>query len=74
MQKAIDETQHDVTGTVASEVTKKCIVAGAPHRSLSAPISPLRGRQVYNQQDAEGFIRLTPAPKLRAWRDSATVR
>ncbi|MCY4514130.1 MAG: argininosuccinate synthase, partial [Candidatus Tectomicrobia bacterium] len=78
LQKAIDETQHDVTGTVRLKLYKgNCIVAGRrSNRSLyRTDFATFEADEVYNQQDAEGFIRLNGLRlKLRAWRDASTTR
>jgi argininosuccinate synthase len=78
LQKAVDETQHDVTGTVRLKLYKgNCIVAGRrSSRSLyRTDFATFEADEVYNQQDAEGFIRLNGLRlKLRAWRDAATAR
>ena len=78
LQKAIDETQHDVTGTVRLKLYKgNCIVAGRrSSRSLyRTDFATFEADEVYNQQDAEGFIRLNGLRlKLRAWRDAPASR
>ena len=77
LQKAIDETQHDVTGTVRLKLYKgNCIVAGRrSSRSLyRTDFATFEADDVYNQHDAEGFIRLNGLRlKLRAWRDALTA-
>ncbi|MDI1472864.1 MAG: argininosuccinate synthase [Thermodesulfovibrio sp.] len=61
LQKFIDETQKNVTGTVRLKLYKgNCIVTG--RRSLyslySAELATFEKDQIYNQQDAEGFIKI----------------
>ena len=78
LQKAIDETQHDVSGTVRLKLYKgNCIVAGRrSSRSLyRTDFATFEADEVYNQKDAEGFIRLNGLRlKLRAWRDTPASR
>ena len=78
LQRAIDETQHDVTGTVRLKLYKgNCMVAGRrSSRSLyRTDFATFEADDVYNQQDAEGFIRLNGLRlKLRAWRDAPSAR
>jgi argininosuccinate synthase len=67
IKKMIDETQRDVTGTVRLKLYKgNCIVAGRKsEKSLySDAFATFEKDTVYNQQDAEGFIRLN-ALRLR---------
>ena len=77
LQRAIDETQHDVTGTVRLKLYKgNCIVAGRrSSRSLyRTDFATFEADDVYNQHDAEGFIRLNGLRlKLHAWRDAPTA-
>jgi argininosuccinate synthase len=67
LNKMIDETQKNVTGTVRVKLYKgNCIVTGRKSaRSLYDPeMATFEKDQVYNQKDAEGFIRLN-ALRLR---------
>ena len=67
LKKTIDETQRDVTGTVRLKLYKgNCIVCGRKsERSLyHDAFATFEKDVVYNQQDAEGFIRLN-ALRLR---------
>lgn len=61
MQKLIDEAQKGVTGTVRLKLYKgNCIVTGrkAPNSLYSAELATFEAEEVYNQKDAEGFIKL----------------
>jgi len=61
MQKMIDETQKNVTGTVRMKLYKgNCIVVGrkSPHSLYSEDFATFNSDEVYNQKDAIGFIRL----------------
>jgi argininosuccinate synthase len=73
LQAAIDETQRDVTGTVRLKLYKgNCIVAGrkSPRSLYRNDYATFEADQVYNQHDAEGFIRLNGLRlKLQALRD-----
>jgi argininosuccinate synthase len=73
LQAAIDETQQDVTGTVRLKLYKgNCIVVGrkSPRSLYRNDYATFEADQVYNQHDAEGFIRLNGLRlKLRALRD-----
>ncbi len=67
MRKTIDETQRDVTGTVRLKLYKgNCIVTGRKsEKSLySGEFATFDEDSVYEQKDAEGFIRLN-ALRLR---------
>jgi len=67
LKKAIDETQRDVTGTVRLKLYKgSCTVAGRKsEKSLyHGAFATFEKDTVYNQKDAEGFIRLN-ALRLR---------
>ena len=74
LQAAIDETQRDVTGTVRLKLYKgNCIVVGrkSPRSLYRNDYATFEADQVYNQHDAEGFIRLNGLRlKLRALRDA----
>jgi argininosuccinate synthase len=61
MQKLIDESQQQVTGTARLKLYKgSCIVAGrrAPQGLYRPEFATFEREEVYNQQDATGFIRL----------------
>lgn len=67
LKKTIDETQTDVTGTVRLKLYKgNCTVVGRKsEKSLySGDFATFEEDAVYNQRDAEGFIRLN-ALRLR---------
>jgi len=62
MQALIDESQKNVTGIVRLKLYKgNCIVVGRKSEvSLYDPdFATFEGDEVYNQKDAEGFIRLS---------------
>ena len=61
MQNLIDEVQIGVTGTVRVKLYKgNCIVTGRKSaKSLYSPeLATFEAEEVYNQKDAEGFIKL----------------
>jgi argininosuccinate synthase len=61
LQKLIDESQQPVTGTARLKLYKgTCIVAGrrAPQGLYRPEFATFEREEVYNQQDATGFIRL----------------
>ncbi len=61
LQKLIDESQKGVTGTVRLKLYKgNCIVVGrkAPKSLYSSELATFESEEVYNQKDAEGFIKL----------------
>lgn len=61
LQTAIDSIQKDVTGTVRLKLYKgNCIVVGRKSpRSLYHPeLATFEAEKIYNQKDAEGFIKL----------------
>ena len=61
LQALVDETQKNVNGTVRLKLYKgNCMVVGRKsHTSLYDPdFATFEGDAVYNQKDAEGFIRL----------------
>ena len=61
LQSLIDEAQKGVTGTVRLKLYKgNCIVVGrkAPKSLYSPELATFEADQVYNQKDAEGFIKL----------------
>ncbi len=66
----VDETQKTVTGTVRLKLYKgSCTPAGAksPYSLYSEDMATFGRDEVYNQQDAEGFINLFGLPiKVRA--------
>jgi len=67
LQGFIDETQRNVTGTVRLKLYKgNCTVVGrkSPHSLYSPEFATFEEEDVYNQKDAEGFIRLN-ALRLR---------
>jgi argininosuccinate synthase len=67
MRKLVDETQHDVTGTVRLKLYKgNCMVVGRKSdKSLyHSGFATFEEDEVYRQKDAEGFIRLN-ALRLR---------
>ena len=76
LQAAIDEAQRDVTGTVRVKLYKgNCFVVGRKSaRSLYRnDFVTFEADQVYNQHDAEGFIRLNGLRlKIRSLRDQAS--
>lgn len=67
LQAAIDSTQQTVTGTVRMDLYKgNVIVTGrrSPNSLYSQDIATFEADTVYNQRDAEGFIKLN-ALRLR---------
>ncbi len=61
LQKFVDESQKDVTGTARMKLYKgNCIVAGrkSPHSLYSEEFATFDKDAVYDQKDATGFIRL----------------
>ncbi len=61
LQKFIDEVQKNVTGSVRLKLYKgNCIVAGrkSPYSLYSKDLATFEKDQVYNQKDAEGFIKI----------------
>jgi argininosuccinate synthase len=61
IQRLIDYTQKVVTGTVRLKLYKgNCIVAGrkAPKSLYSPELATFEAETVYDQKDAEGFIKL----------------
>lgn len=67
LQKAIDETQKQVSGTVRLKLYKgSCRVVGrtSPNSLYREDIATFEQDSVYNQADADGFIRLN-ALRLR---------
>lgn len=67
LQKLIDETQKNVTGTVRLKFYKgNCIVLGrkSSYSLYKKELATFEKDQVYNQKDAEGFIKIN-ALRLR---------
>jgi argininosuccinate synthase len=61
LQKLIDDAQKGVTGTVRLKLYKgNCIVVGrkAPKSLYSPELATFEAETVYDQRDAEGFIKL----------------
>lgn len=61
LQKMIDEAQKGITGTVRLKLYKgNCIVTGrkAPKSLYSPELATFESETVYDQKDAEGFIKL----------------
>ncbi|MHB8830289.1 MAG: argininosuccinate synthase [Syntrophales bacterium] len=61
MQRFVDETQENVTGTARLKLYKgNCIVVGrkSPFSLYSEDVATFEKDRVYNQKDATGFIRL----------------
>lgn len=61
MQAAIDKTQENVTGEVRLKLYKGNVTVvgrSSEHSLYSEEHSTFEEDEVYNQQDAEGFIRL----------------
>jgi argininosuccinate synthase len=61
LQTAIDSIQKDVTGTVRLKLYKgNCIVVGrkSPKSLYHPELATFEAEKVYNQKDAEGFIKL----------------
>jgi argininosuccinate synthase len=75
IQAAIDEAQKDVTGTARVKLYKgSCTLAGRKSRQslYRLDIATFEEDEVYNQKDAEGFIRLNALRlKIRAQRKKA---
>ncbi len=61
LQTLIDETQKNVTGTVRLKLYKgNCIVTGrkSPCSLYSKDLATFERDEIYNQRDAEGFIKI----------------
>ncbi|MCE5194043.1 MAG: argininosuccinate synthase [Nitrospiraceae bacterium] len=61
LQTMIDDTQQDVTGTVRLKLYKgNCQVVGrkSPKSLYHAELATFEAEEIYNQKDAEGFIKL----------------
>jgi len=71
MQKLIDETQKNVTGTVRIKLYKgNVVIVGrkSPYSLYDPEIATFEEDQVYNQADADGFIKLNALRlRLRKW-------
>ncbi len=68
IQKLLDDTQKDVTGTARLKLYKgNCIITGrkSPKSLYNAKLATFEAEEVYNQKDAEGFIKLN-ALRLKA--------
>jgi argininosuccinate synthase len=68
LQGMIDEIQKNVSGTVRLKLFKgNCIVAGrkSPNSLYDTKLATFEAEDVYNQKDAEGFIKLN-ALRLKA--------
>jgi argininosuccinate synthase len=68
LQKMIDEIQKDVTGTVRLKLYKgNCMTVGrkAPRSLYNPKLATFEAESVYDQKDAEGFIKLN-ALRLKA--------
>jgi argininosuccinate synthase len=76
IQAAIDEAQRDVTGTARIKLYKgNCILVGRRSKQslYRLDIATFEEDEVYNQKDAEGFIRLNALRlKIRAQRKKAS--
>ncbi|MEW6116033.1 MAG: argininosuccinate synthase [Nitrospirota bacterium] len=61
LQTTIDSTQKNVTGTVRLKLYKgSCLVVGrkSPYSLYNPELATFEAERVYNQKDAEGFIKL----------------
>jgi argininosuccinate synthase len=68
LQKMIDEMQKDVAGTARIKLYKgNCLVVGrkSPNSLYDSKLATFEAEEVYNQKDAEGFIKLN-ALRLKA--------
>ena len=76
LQAAVDESQRNVTGTARIKLYKgNCDVAGrkSPVSLYNPDLATFEADRVYNQKDAEGFIRLN-ALRLRVGNRAAKNR
>ncbi|HEX8852307.1 MAG TPA: hypothetical protein VF754_02410, partial [Pyrinomonadaceae bacterium] len=76
MRKVIDETQAKVTGDVRMKLYRGgAIVAGrrSPHSLYSESLATFEAESVYDQRDAEGFIKLN-ALRLRTQAQASRKR
>ncbi len=73
MRRMIDETQKDVTGDVRLKLYRgNTVVAGrrAPRSLYNENLATFEADEIYNQRDAEGFIKLNALRlRLRAMSD-----
>lgn len=73
MRRMIDETQKDVTGDVRLKLYRgNAIIAGrrAPRSLYNENLATFEADEIYNQRDAEGFIKLNALRlRLRALSD-----
>ncbi len=70
LSKMIDETQRNVTGDVRLKLYRgNTIVAGrrSPHSLYSEKLATFEADSVYNQRDAEGFIKLNALRLRQGW-------
>ena len=78
IQAAIDQAQKDVNGTARVKLYKgSCTLAGRKSKQslYRLDIATFEEDDVYNQKDAEGFIRLNALRlKIRAQRKKASRR
>lgn len=61
LQRFIDSTQQKVKGTVRLKLYKgSCMVVGrkSPHSLYSPQLATFEKEEIYNQKDAEGFIKI----------------
>ena len=76
VQRAIDDAQQDVTGTARVKLYKgSCTLTGRKSKQslYRLDIATFEEDEVYNQKDAEGFIRLNALRlKIRAQRKKAS--
>lgn len=75
LQKLIDETQKNVTGTVRLKLYKgNCIVVGrkSPYSLYSKELATFEKDSIYSQKDAEGFIKIN-ALRLQCLKRQDTV-
>jgi argininosuccinate synthase len=77
VQAAIDAAQKDVSGTARVKLYKgACTIAGRKSKNslYRLDIATFEEDEVYNQKDAEGFIRLNGLRlKIRAQRRKASA-
>jgi argininosuccinate synthase len=77
IQASIDAAQQDVTGTARVKLYKgSCTLVGRKSKNslYRLDIATFEEDEVYNQKDAEGFIRLNALRlKIRAQRKKATT-
>jgi argininosuccinate synthase len=77
IQASIDAAQQDVTGTARVKLYKgSCTLVGRKSKNslYRLDIATFEEDEVYNQKDAEGFIRLNGLRlRIRAQRKKATT-